>query len=99
MRRLSGFSLMEMMVVLLIVAIIAAASAPMVNKKLLQNMADMSSPWVWLGTKNDIGFNIQNKTQSVPFFVSFDDSIDYSCKIMKRVGVLPGRFDIPHRFV
>ena len=27
-------------------------------------MADMSSPWVWLGAKNDIGFNIQNKTQA-----------------------------------
>ena len=34
MRRSSGFSLMEMMIVLLIVAIVAAASAPMVSRKL-----------------------------------------------------------------
>ena len=34
MRRTSGFSLMEMMVVLLIVAIVAGASAPMISKKL-----------------------------------------------------------------
>ncbi len=35
MKRLSGFSLMEMMIVLTIVAIVAAASAPMINKKMV----------------------------------------------------------------
>ena len=51
MKRLSGFSLMEMMVVLLIVAVVAAASAPMVNKKML-NAATEKSPWVWTGLVN-----------------------------------------------
>ena len=35
MKRLSGFSLMEMMTVLLIVSIVAAATAPMINKKMM----------------------------------------------------------------
>ena len=34
MKKMRGFSLMEMMVVLLIVSIVAAATAPMINKKL-----------------------------------------------------------------
>ena len=58
MKRLSGFSLMEMMVVLLIVAVVAAASAPMVNKKML-NAAAEKSPWVWTGLNNSIAYNIQ----------------------------------------
>ena len=57
MKRLSGFSLMEMMVVLLIVAVVAAASAPMVNKKML-NAAAEKSPWVWTGLGNSIAYNI-----------------------------------------
>ena len=36
MRRLSGFSLMEMMTVLLIVSVVAAASAPMIEQQLLK---------------------------------------------------------------
>ena len=47
MRRLSGFSLMEMMIVLLIVAIVAAASAPMVTKKLMQDQTESTCPWAW----------------------------------------------------
>lgn len=35
MKRLSGFSLMEMMTVLLILSIVAAATAPMINKKMM----------------------------------------------------------------
>ena len=45
MKRFNGFSLMEMMVVLLIVSVVAAASAPMINKKLLQEASE-KSPWV-----------------------------------------------------
>ena len=36
MKRLSGFSLMEMMTVLLILSIVAAATAPMINKKMMK---------------------------------------------------------------
>ena len=57
MKKLSGFSLMEMMVVLLIVSIVAAATAPMINKKMLLNAAE-SSPWIWTGTGSNIAYNI-----------------------------------------
>lgn len=64
MRRLSGFSLMEMMVVLLITAIVAAASAPMINKKLIQNQAENTSPWTYIsGTNNSIAFNLKESKQ------------------------------------
>lgn len=59
MRRLSGFSLMEMMIVLLIVAVVAAASAPMINKKLMSNASERS-PWVWTGTDRNIAFNLDS---------------------------------------
>ena len=57
MKKRFGFSLMEMMVVMLIISIIAAASAPMVNKKMLQSVAD-KSPWIWTTMNGDIAFNI-----------------------------------------
>ncbi len=57
MKKLSGFSLMEMMVVLLIVAIVAAASAPMINKKMVSAAGD-KSPWVWVGTNHSIAYNL-----------------------------------------
>ena len=57
MKKLSGFSLMEMMIVLLIVSIIAGAAAPIINKKLI-TAASEKSPWVWLGTGNNIGYNV-----------------------------------------
>ena len=57
MRRLSGFSLMEMMIVLLIIAVVAAASAPMINKRMLSNASE-KSPWVWTGTRGNIAFNL-----------------------------------------
>lgn len=63
MKRLSGFSLMEMMVVLLIIAVVAAASAPMISKKMINSAAQNSSPWVWTGTTNAIAFNINNKDE------------------------------------
>ena len=56
MKKRFGFSLMEMMVVMLIISIIAAASAPMVNKKMLQSVAD-KSPWVWTSGQN-IAYNM-----------------------------------------
>ena len=72
MRRLSGFSLMEMMIVLLIVAIVAAASAPMVTKKLVEDQEGSDCPWTW--TNNDsIFFNGDgNNTQAV---IIGDDSL------------------------
>ena len=63
MKRLSGFSLMEMMIVLLIVSIVAAASAPMVNKKLL-TAASEKSPWVWTGLDNSIAYNLNGNNNS-----------------------------------
>ena len=59
MRRLHGFSLMEMMIVLTIVAIVAAASAPMVNKKMVR-AASEKSPWVFVNGES-IGYNIDNE--------------------------------------
>ena len=63
MRRLSGFSLMEMMVVLLIVSIVAAASAPMISKKVVGS-AENDSPWVWTGLNNNIAYNLDNSDSS-----------------------------------
>ena len=65
MRRMSGFSLMEMMVVLLITAIVAAASAPMVNKKLMHDQAESGSPWLYAGTDNSIVYNVKGGEQTV----------------------------------
>lgn len=65
MKKLSGFSLMEMMIVLLIVSIVAAASAPMINKKLV-GVATDKSPWVWVGNSNSIAYNLLGSdTQTV----------------------------------
>ncbi len=64
MKNLRGFSLMEMMVVLLIVSIVAAASAPMINKKLV-GVASDKSPWVWVGNSDSIAYNLNGaKAQS-----------------------------------
>ena len=50
---------MEMMIVLTIVAIVAAASAPMVNKKMVR-AASEKSPWVFTNGES-IGYNIDNE--------------------------------------
>ena len=60
MRKLSGFSLMEMMVVLLITAIVAAASVPIVNKKLMVDQAKTGCPWIYTGLDGSIAYNIKN---------------------------------------
>lgn len=50
---------MEMMVVMLIVAVIAAATAPMINKKMIEN-ASGDSPWIWTSAMNNsIAYNIR----------------------------------------
>lgn len=59
MKKTNGFSLMETMIVLLIVSVIAAASAPMINKKMVSAASD-KSPWVWVGGKN-IAYNLRNE--------------------------------------
>ena len=59
MKKTNGFSLMETMIVLLIVSVIAAASAPMINKKMVSAASD-KSPWVWVGGKN-IAYNLKNE--------------------------------------
>jgi prepilin-type N-terminal cleavage/methylation domain-containing protein len=64
MKNKSGFSLMEMMVVLLIVAIIAAASAPMINRKMVRS-ASGDSPWVWIGNNGAIGYNLLGASSAV----------------------------------
>ena len=50
---------MEMMIVLTIVAVVAAASAPMVNKKLVRGASE-KSPWVFVNGES-IGYNIDNE--------------------------------------
>ena len=60
-----AFSLMEMMVVLLITAIVAAASAPMINKKLMHNQAEGTSPWIYTGIDNAIAYNIKNNSAMI----------------------------------
>lgn len=65
--KLSGFSLMEMLLVLLIIAIVMAASAPMVNRKMLSSMAE-KSPWVWTNTTGSIAYNLNgndNQTTTI----------------------------------
>lgn len=59
MKRFSGFSLMEIMIVLLIVSIVAAAMAPMINKKMLIEASD-KSPWIRT-TGANIAYNINGK--------------------------------------
>lgn len=56
-----GFSLMEMMVVLLITAVVAAATAPMINRKMMHNQAELGSPWIYVGgADNSIAYNLKN---------------------------------------
>ena len=65
--KLSGFSLMEILVVLFIIAIVMAASAPMVNRKMLSTMAE-KSPWVWTNTTGSIAYNLNgndNQTTTI----------------------------------
>ena len=64
-RKKSGFSLMEVMVVLLIVSLIAAASAPMINKKLVTAASD-KSPWVW-ANGNSIAYNLNASDAQTAF--------------------------------
>ncbi len=63
MKKTNGFSLMEAMMVLLIVSVIAAASAPMINKKMISAASD-KSPWVWVGTNKNIAYNLTNEDQT-----------------------------------
>ncbi len=64
MRRLSGFSLMEMMTTLLIISIIAAASAPMINKKMTTTTSTPKCFWTSLSDGKSIGFNLSNDNNS-----------------------------------
>ena len=67
MRKYNAFSLMEMMVVLLITAIVAAATAPMVNRKLMENQAENATPWVYSGgLSNDIVYNLKISDNMIP---------------------------------
>ena len=63
MKKTNGFSLMEMMIVLLIVSIVAAASAPMINKKIV-GIASEKSPWVWTGESQNITYNADGKIRT-----------------------------------
>jgi prepilin-type N-terminal cleavage/methylation domain-containing protein len=63
MKKTNGFSLMETMIVLLIVSVIAAASAPMINKKMVSAASD-KSPWVWVGTNKNIAYNLMNRDRT-----------------------------------
>lgn len=48
------------MVVLLITAVVAAATAPMINKKLMHDQAEAGSPWIYTSNANSIAYNIKN---------------------------------------
>ncbi len=61
MKRLNGFSLMEMMIVLTIVAIVAAASAPMVNKKMVRSTNE-KTPWVIVDGSESIAYNFDRQS-------------------------------------
>lgn len=69
MRRLSGFSLMEMMTVLLIISIVAAASAPMINKRLMLSN-QRNCEWTDMGA-NGISFNSDPGTK-MPVVIGAD---------------------------
>ena len=62
MRKKSGFSLMEMMIVLLITAVVAAATAPIISKKMVAG-AGGDSPWLWAGTDHSIVYNVGGGTR------------------------------------
>ena len=67
---------MEMMVVLLITAIVAAATAPMVNRKLMENQAENATPWVYSGElSNDIVYNLKGGNQTANIGDIIDNSI------------------------
>lgn len=70
MRRLSGFSLMEMMTVLLIISIVAAASAPMINKRLMLSN-QRNCEWTDMGA-NGISFNSSVST-TIPVIIGSDN--------------------------
>ena len=53
MKKLSGFSLMEMLTVLLIVSVIAGLTAPMVSKKLVMS-SSIVTPWVQIDNINNV---------------------------------------------
>jgi prepilin-type N-terminal cleavage/methylation domain-containing protein len=63
MRRISGFSLMEMMIVLLIVAVVAAATAPMVTKK-MANTSENRSYWTAFNNRG-IGYDLLGNGKTV----------------------------------
>lgn len=64
MQKINAFSLMEMMVVLLIISIVTAASAPMINKKVIRATTE-KTPWVWVGNDKSIAYNLSGANQTV----------------------------------
>ena len=88
MNRLQGFSLMEMMIVLTIVAIVAAASAPMMNKKMVR-AASEKSPWVFVNGSESIGYNIDNP----------DGIQDRKTATIGRNGVVPNGAGNPRLYI
>ena len=87
-----GFSLMEMMIVLLIVAIIAAASAPMVNKKMVRDAAGSSNPWVWTSlTNNSIAFNLDGSDNATATI----GSTGTPSKLNSRLYIASSKSDVP----
>ncbi|MBQ4114095.1 prepilin-type N-terminal cleavage/methylation domain-containing protein, partial [bacterium] len=64
MKRLSGFSLMEMMIVLLIVSIVAAASAPMINRRMVSEAAN-GCEWEWNNDLSALYFDRLNNAVAI----------------------------------
>ncbi|MBR2430530.1 tail fiber domain-containing protein [bacterium] len=80
MRKLNGFSLMEAMVVMLIVAVLAAVSAPMVNKRLLSELAE-KQPWVYVDDKENIAFNLKASDAMTAMIGASTTPSDYNPKL------------------
>lgn len=98
MRRLSGFSLMEMMVVLLIVAVVAAVTAPMISKKIVSS-AGGDSPWMWAGLQHSIVYNVEGnatKTANIGGIAPAENPFDKNYDWGPRLYIETGGKHIPH---
>ena len=99
MKRLSGFSLMEMMVVLLITAVVAAVTAPMISKKMVSS-AGGDSPWMWAGLKNSIVYNVEGnsaKTANIGGIIPEKDPLNPNSTLLgSRLYIEIGSKHIPH---
>ena len=94
MRRLSGFSLMEMMTVLLIVSVVAAASAPMINKRMMVNQAAGDCVWGTL-VDGSIFYNQEADNKSVIIGASDINNNNNNNNLNPRLHIRTNNNNIP----